>query len=109
MIFKSKAKELRVVVKPSRFTDVEGSRFLKEGVSCQFINGVFETDDKDLITALKEGKYHGSEYFSEDTVKVELSREMAKEINEIKGANAVNEVNTSGKVVKKITETQVKS
>lgn len=76
--------ELTVVVKPSRYiNDNFGVRQYVPGKSAQFHNHFLETNDKDIIKALREHRHNGVFFTEKEGEKApEKSKETAKEIEE---------------------------
>lgn len=65
--FTSKSNSLTIVVKPARYGfSPDGSRQYFEGKRAQFMNGVFRTDDQEIIDNLKAHRDYGVLFVSED-------------------------------------------
>lgn len=63
MKFVSKYKKHRVVLVPDRYiVDNYGVRTLKRGISAQFVNGIFETEDKEIIELLKKNEWYNVDF-----------------------------------------------
>ena len=63
MRFVSKYKEHRIVLVPDRYIiDNYGRRMLQKGISAQFTNNQFETDDPEIIKLLKESQWYGVDF-----------------------------------------------
>lgn len=84
MQFISKYENLRLVIQPKRWKEVDGSKFLTDGITVEFRNGVFDTEDKELITSLKGCRSFGQDFWSAEGEKDELPVAAAKDINDIK-------------------------
>ena len=70
MIFMSKAKRLRVVIKPSFYIlDANGQRVQIPGKTIEFNNGRFETDNPDYIAGLLNNDYCNIHYAAVDDEK----------------------------------------
>lgn len=67
MLFTSRKRAYKIIIKPKRFAlSRDGEKVLLPGTKVIFQNGVFETEDKDLIKELKDTKYFGVDYFISD-------------------------------------------
>ena len=84
MLFLSKYANYRIILKPMRYENVQGSRFLHEGLTVEFINGSYETKDQNIIDQLKAAKRYGLDFYTDSKEKDEPSREAIKEVNEEK-------------------------
>lgn len=89
MIFTSKYKEHRIVLIPDRhLVDNYGRRTLQKGISAQFHNNQFETNDPQIIKLLKESEWYGVDFRAagDDTP----ITEQAKQIGEAEQESAEN-------------------
>ena len=84
MMFISKYANYRIVLKSMRYKEVEGTKFLTEGLTIEFMNGMYETNDESIINQLKAAKQYGIDYWTNSKEKDEPSREAIKEVNEEK-------------------------
>lgn len=85
MLFMSKYKEHRVVLIPDRYTvDNFGRRTFQKGVSAQFHNNQFETNDKEVIKLLKESVWYGVDFraVGDETPKTEQAEKASQEEKE---------------------------
>lgn len=82
MLFISKIANLRLVMEPKRWKEIDGSKFLTDGLTVSFLNGQFNTKDEELIKKLKATKIYGRDYWAADKAKDELTVEAVKEKNE---------------------------
>ena len=81
MKFISKYKEHRVGLVPARhLIDNFGRRNYQAGVSAQFHNGEFETNDPQIIKFLKESVWYGVDFkgIGDNTPQTEVAKETAK-------------------------------
>lgn len=88
MKFFSKYRKYKVWIRPSYYRiDNLGNRVFVQGVFAQFENNLFETEDKEMIEALKKAKSFGIDFWSVDEpsspnpqgLKEEEKKEAAKE------------------------------
>lgn len=84
MLFISKFANLRLILEPKRWKEIDGSKFLTDGLTVEFQNGQFSTKDEELIKKLKNTKVFGRDYWTGEKGKDELTPEAVKEINETK-------------------------
>jgi len=82
MLFISKYANLRLILEPKRWKEIEGSKFLTDGLTVEFHNGQYSTNDKDIIEKLKNTKIFGRDYWSGEKGKDELTVEAVREKNE---------------------------
>lgn len=88
--YSRKYKELKVTLDP-RGVAVKNGRTLiaglkgdfPQGLTVEFQNGMYETNDPKIIKALRSNKNYGRGFFEEDQ-KVELTPEQARKENERK-------------------------
>lgn len=67
MKFASRYRNYKVWLKPSYYRlDALGNRVFQQGVFAQFIDGFFESDDKEVIELLKKSKSYGIDFWSMD-------------------------------------------
>ena len=84
MKFLSKTFGLRVILKPSYYKYYEGGRRERvAGLDAQFNNGVFETENQEIIKLLLKHKDYGIKFFSPDVQK-RADEERLKEVKEAK-------------------------
>lgn len=81
MLFRSKIKELRIILEPSRKREVNGEVYRTPGHTVEFQNGMFETNDTKVIERLKNVKGYGRLFVS-DSDDNAPSKETIKEQNE---------------------------
>lgn len=62
MKFVSQSASLKLVVEPQKEIHEEREVTLTPGLTLSFVNGVFETNDQDLIKKLKASPSYGREY-----------------------------------------------
>ena len=90
-------------IKPSFYAhDNFGNPVFQQGIFAQFENGWYETDDKEIIKALKNNPMYGIDFWSIDDEKVELNEEgeRIKKIMEIKKEELVTDCPICGKTFK---------
>lgn len=77
MIFVSKYKKYKIAIKASRFAhDAYGNKIFMPGLEAKFIEGRFETQDKELIDALLASPLIGIDFWAEE--KLNQSEESKK-------------------------------
>lgn len=70
MLFISNYRKHKIVIQPDRISyDPFGNRRLVPGITAQFSDYKFETEDKKIINALKNHPDFGIDFRSEDSVK----------------------------------------
>jgi hypothetical protein len=67
MEFVNKVSNIKYVIKPTYAEVVNGIRQVKYGESVQFVNGKFETNDKEVIKYLKGHPDFGVMMFANET------------------------------------------
>lgn len=73
MVFKSKYKRHKIILEPSKKLRIGDGFEFKKGVSVQFENNIYRTNDKDIIAVLtKLSKKLGIEKISEKVAEEEL-------------------------------------
>lgn len=78
-IFKSKYKEHRIILEPSKKVRIGDGFELKKGIDVKFIDGYYRTNDKDMIAILKElSKKYPIEEISEKQQEAELKARKPK-------------------------------
>ena len=85
MKFVSKFKEHRVVLIPDRYiVDNYGRRSLQKGISVEFHNNEYETDDPKIIKLLKETPIYGVHYRGVGDVdpQTDIAKQTGKKENE---------------------------
>lgn len=84
MLFISKYKGLRIVLKAARTIVVDNHRMLETGKTVEFQNGLYETNDPEEIKALKGYKRYGIDYWTDSKQADEPSVEGVREVNDEK-------------------------
>jgi len=68
MIFMSKYLGLKMVIVPARYLhDASGQRRYQAGKTASFSEGRFETEDQEVIDAIKADKRYGIDFWAIDT------------------------------------------
>ena len=91
MKFISKGKKYKIVLKFSYFKIVDGMRQLVPGIRVEFRDGLFETEDKEMIKKLKAHPAYGRDFWSEEKVEKTPVAEQMEKIEK----QAKQEINTS--------------
>lgn len=110
--FTSKSSSLSIVVKPGRYAyNPDGSRYFIAGKRADFMQGMFRTDDEEVIEFLKNHRDYGVLFVGEDLAvpraemeaKVEASRKRERQLAAKTDAKATNKkLPSEGGAVSKI-------
>lgn len=77
-----KYSELRIVLKPTYQRIVGMSSETVQGITVEFHDSVYETEDKEIIDLLRNSDYYGVSFFSNEAVADEPNPVGLKEENE---------------------------
>lgn len=88
MTFQSKYPNYKIVLKPSHYRfDNLGNRVFVAGLSCQFTDGFYTTEDEETIKLLKSAKSYGIDFWVVGEEK-EVSNEGKKMMSELEEAKS---------------------
>lgn len=68
MVFRSKYKELRIIITPTRKREVNGEMYMQVGKTIEFKNNVYTTDDPEEIEMIANSKGYGYIFYSDERV-----------------------------------------
>jgi len=100
--FTSKSLGLNIVVKPSYYShSQDGRRYFVPGKRAEFVNGLFSTDDQEIIDFLKDHRDYGVLFVSDDQ-KISQEELKQKEDNSKKKERTLAKKTTAKSTNKKL-------
>lgn len=108
MKFISKYKSYNIILRPAfHRTNNIGMNEYVQGVSAQFENSEYNTDDEEMIKALKSSKFYGTDFWSdepeekvkptEEAEKAEADKKLGAELSSPEKTNKTNKAGKTNK------------